>query len=1002
MAERQELPLGTVTFVFSDVEGSTRLLQSLGDGYSAVLERHHAIIENAVDAAGGVVVKIEGDGLFVAFRSAVAAVTCAADIQRALGAESWPHGHEVRVRIGIHTGEGKLGGGDYVGIDVHRAARIAAGGHGGQIVLSEATARLTEYSLPEGTFLEDLGSHALKDLVHEEHLYQLSISGLPREFPPLSTTSGVKGNLPQRTFSFIGRRDEARRAADAVGEHRLVTLTGSAGVGKTSLALAVAPQVSGRFPDGIWLVEVLRVVDEAMLAAAVARQLRITENPSQDMVDTLAARLSRASALLILDGCEHLIDAVAGLAQRILESSTDVHILVTSREWLAIRGEMLIHVAPMAVPASGARSIAELSSYDSVALFVERARVVQPGFQITPENGALVAEICRRLDGIPLAIELAAARLKMLSPWQLVERLDQQFALLTGRDRDVPPHQQTLETTLDWSHDSLAPIEQLLFARLSVFSGGFSLEAAEDVCPGGEVGRGQVLDLLGRLVETSLLEAAGTDPIRYRLLEPVGHYARRRLEVLGETDVYRRRHARFFTQLAEEADRRLHGLQQKLWSDRLDRDRYNLRSALGYLEEAGEPAEVLRLAGALRWYWVIRRDVSEGWSRLEGALTNRGEAAPEVVARALNGLGLLAIRRFDFERARAALTESRELYRSIGDGRGEARQVYHLATLAWFRDATDEADVLADEAEEMSRRFGDQWGLAWTLAMRGTMARLSGDLAEARRFMDESHQVFLRHTGTLDQGWSLLRLGALARDEGDYQLAARCYAEGRDELERAGDPLGVAHADAGLGAMAWLGGNHEHALSLYRSVLEGFSLSEEASNNLFELKTMIQGNPSTAELQAIVEVNRDRAKLTEGQVGARAALGEYLLHVGLTALRQTELERGRSALAESLALCMQAGDLRGVVLALRALATAFHASGDHETAVSMLGAGEAILGPRAPSEVVGGIPTDEVVADARDSLGEQSFTQAWNRGSALGAGGALVLTRSRTIQPTGS
>jgi predicted ATPase/class 3 adenylate cyclase len=1001
MADRDDLPLGTVTFVFSDIEGSTRLLQILGDGYSNVLERHHAIVEGAVEVAGGVVVKTEGDGFFVAFRSAVAAVTCAVDVQQALAAEPWPAGHHLRVRMGIHTGEAKLGGADYVGIDVHRAARIAASGHGGQILLSEATARLTEYGLPEGTFLEDLGRHALKDLAHEEHIYQLSVSGLPREFPPLSTASGVKGNLPQRTVPFVGRRDETRRLAEAVGTHRLVTLTGSAGVGKTSLALAVAPQISALFPDGIWLVEVSRVVDEAMLAAAVARQLRITENPSQDLADTLAARLARASALLILDGCEHLVAAVARFTQSILEASADLHILVTSREWLAIRGEVLVHLGPMAVPAATARSIAELSSYDSVALFAERARVVQPGFEITPSNGPLIAEICRRLDGIPLAIELAAARLKMLSPWQLVERLDQQFALLAGRDRDVAPHQQTLETTLDWSHDSLTPGEQVLFARLSVFSGGFSLEAVEEVCSGSQVERGQVLDLLGRLVETSLVEAAETDPVRYRLLEPVGHYARRRLDQLGETGTYRRRHARFFTQLAEEADRSLHGPEQRPWSDRLDRDRYNLRSALDFLEEDGDPTEVLRLAGALRWYWVIRRDVGEGWSRLKRALADRGEAAPDVVARALNGVGLLAIRRLDFERAREALTEARELYRSIGDGKGEARQVYHLATLAWFRDDADEADALANEAETMSRRFGDHWGLAWTLAVRGTMARLRGDLAEARHFMDESHQVFVRHTGSLDQGWSLLRLGAVARDEGDYELAARCYTDGRDALERAGDPLGVAHADAGLGAMAWLGGNHEHALALYRAVLEGFSLSEEASNNLFELKTMIQGNPTTAELQAIVEANRDRARLTEGQVGARAALGEYLLHVGLTALRQRQLERGRAALAESLALCMQAGDLRGVGLALRALATAFHAAGDHETAASLLGAEEAVLGSRIPPHDLAAIPVDEAVAAARAGLGEERFAQAWSRGSALGAGGALVLTRSRSGQPTG-
>ncbi len=988
-----DLPLGTVTFVFTDIEGSTRLLQRLGEGYPEVLERHYSIVEDSVRESGGIVVKNEGDGFFLAFRSAVAAVSCAATIQRALTTEQWPGGVTVKVRIGVHTGEGRLGGSDYVGIDVHRAARIGASGHGGQVLLSETTARLTEYELPAATYLEDLGTHSLKDLAHEEHLYQLSIGGLPTEFPPLATASGVKGNLPHRTVAFVGRREEIQRVTDAVEDNRLVTLTGPAGIGKTSLALAAAPQVSALFPDGIWLVEVSRIVDGSSLPAAVAQQLRITEAADQDVVDTLATRLGRAKALLLLDGCEHIIEAVARLVTAILPVTADVHILVTSREWLSVRGEVLVHVAPLATPPEAVRAVAELWSYDSIALFAERARAVQPGFEITPDNAPAVAEICRRLDGIPLAVGLAAARLKMLSPWQLVERLDQEFSLLAGRDRDVPPHQQTLETTLNWSHDSLSPAEQVLFARLSVFTGGFTIEAAEGICSGGNVGRFQVLDLLGRLVETSLVEAAETDPVRYRLLEPIRHYARRRLDALGEGDAIGMAHARFFSDLAVQADQRLDGPEQTAWTGRLDRDRHNLRAALDYLDESGDTAGVLRLAGALRWFWVIRRDVGDGWSWLQRALADRDGSSPADLARALNGIGLLAIRRFDFDAAERALTEARELYRSIGDERGEARQVYHLATVAWFRDETAQAEALTAEAEEMSRRTGDHWGLAWTLAVRGTMARLHGDLPTARRSMDESHEVFLRHTGVLDQGWSLLRLGAVARDEGRYDLAARSYEEGRAKLVEAGDVLGVAHADAGLGAMSWLAGNQDHAVALYRSVLEGFSLSEEASNNLFELKTMIQGNPSTAELQAIVQANRERAHRTEGQKGARAALGEYLYHVGLTALRQRQAERSRQSLVESLDLCIQAADEQGVALALCALAATFMQRQEAEAAVAMLAAAAGGSTPPNPPETD---PT-RIGEDARNALGETEFVRAWDEGSKAGPDGALTAARSRRL-----
>ena len=976
--------------MFSDIEGSTRLIQQLGDTYRTVLERHHSIVEAAVTAAGGVVVDFEGDGAFLAFGSALAALSCVADVQRALAAEPWPAEAAVRVRMGVHTGEGRRGASGYVGIDVHRTARIAASGHGGQVLLSEATARLTEYDLPDGTYLEDLGIHSLKDLVHDEHLFQLSIAGLPRAFPSLATSTGVKGNLPTRTVSFVGRREEINRLSEAVARDRLVTLTGSAGVGKTALALAVAPQMSAQFPDGIWFVEATRVDDEAALAMAIAHQLRITGNAVQDLVETVAARLMRARALLVLDGCEHLLGVVAHMAETILGSTRDVHILVTSRERLSIRGEVVVHVAPLAVPGdSDLPSTAELASYESVALFVARAKSVQPNFSVTEQNAPAIAEICRRLDGIPLALELAAARLKMLSPWQLVERLDHQFSLLAGRHRDVAPHQQTLETTLDWSHDALSPLEQVVFARLAVFAGSFSIEAAEEVCSGGKVDRYRVLDLLERLVETSLVETLGTDPVRYRLLEPIRHYARTRLELLDDSDAIHSQHAQFFTALAEQADRELHGPDQTLWTVRLDRARDNLRAALRYLDDSGDTAGVLRLAGALRWFWVIRRDVSEGWWWLQRGLEDRSESLPEHCARALSGLGLLAVRRLDFETAQRSLTEARDIYARIGDSRSEAHQAYHLATLAFFRDQPEEAETLAATAEEMSRSSGDHWSLAWILAMGGTMARLHGDLARARRLMDESHEVFVRHTGTLDQGWSHLRLGALARDEGRYELAAAHYTEGRKLLREAGDMLGVSHADAGLGAMAWLGGNHEHAVALFLSVLEGFRLSEEVANNLFELKTMIQGNLSAAELQAVVQSNRERAELS-GDRGARTALGEYVYYIGLIAFAQRQLDRARQALTESLALFDSADDRRGIGLALHALASTFHAAGDWETTAMMLGAARATGVPPTKDH------TDpaQILADVRANLGESLADAAVENGTRLNPDEAAERARS--------
>ncbi len=980
----RDLPVGTVSFLFSDIEGSTRMLQELGDGFRPLLEQHNEIVHDTSTRFRGAIVKNEGDGFLIAFQSAVDAVRSAVEIQRRLAGTDWS-GHPIRVRIGVHTGEGRLGGSDYVGIDVHRAARIGDCGHGGQLLVSDATARLTEYSLPEGTRLEDLGTHKLRDLSHDEHIYQLTIEGLTTEFPPLRTLTASKGNLPIRDLTLVGRNSERQAVIDALEESRLVTLTGPGGVGKTTLAIKVAEELATQFEDGVWLVEVSRVTEENQLAAAVARQLHITENPLQSIVDTLISRLSKARSLLILDGCEHLIDAVAKLTDLLLQGTSELKILATTREWLSIREEHLVQLTPLAVPGAEVRAVEAIAGYDSVALFVNRVRLVQPGFELGPHNAAAVAEVCRRLDGIPLAIELAAARLKVLSVAQLVDRLDQQFALLAGTARDLPPHQQTLETTLDWSYDFLGGAERSLFTRLSVFSGGFTLEAAEIVCSGGLVAREHVMNLLERLVETSLVMTASVEPTRYRLLEPISHYARMRLDEGEEIDDLRDRHAAFFLALAEEGDKELLGVGQNVWIDLLDRDRYNLRAALEWLHSSGRHQEAMAVAGALRWFWVITREVSDGTEWLGRTLAHRDGVDRGVVARALNGAGLLASRRLAFDQAHEFLDEALSIYRELGDRHSEARQVYQLMALAWLSDDLVEARRLAVDAEALNREVSDGWMLAWTLAVWGTMDRQEGHLEAARRRMTESHQIFLENAGVLDIGWSALRLAALARDEGNYTEAMSRYTEGRDMLAVAGDTLGLAHADAGIGALAWLAGDTDYAIELYRSVLDKFNIYEEAANNIFEMKTMIQSNPSTAELQKVVEQNRQRASWDDETAGPRAALGEYLYHIGKTAHRQQQVERAEEALLASLALCDAALDMRGVSIAVAGLAVSAHTRGADQAAACLFGLAELMASKHRvdiwppPEEH----DYSDQVEGTRSALGTQEFIRATVEGESL-------------------
>lgn len=841
------------------------------------------------------------------------------------------------------------------------------------MVLSDLTARLVEHSLPEGARLEDLGVHRLKDIETDQRLHQISIEGLQTSFPPVRTLTTSKGNLPATTPPLVGRHRERDDLIRALQESRLVTLTGTAGVGKTTLALGVASEVLTAYPDGIWLVEVARLTEPGLLADTIARHMHITETQGTPTLVTIASRLARARTLIVLDGCEHLLEEVAEVADHLLQNTIAVRILVTSREWLGMRGERLVSLEPLPVPPEGARTPLAVAEHDAVALFLERAQAVAPGFELDEAVAPVVAEICRRLDGIPLAIELAAARLSMMTPEQLLERLDRQFSVLGSRPRTPIPHQQTLEATLDWSYHSLGPDAQTLFNRLSVFAGGFTIDAAEAVCSDDWVPADDVLELLGRLIETSLVTPVDDTTARYRMLEPIAQYARMRLAAAEDAARLRERHAGYFLAVAQGPDPLGNHQEQRL--AQLDAERYNLRAALTWLDEHGRGEDVLRIAGHLRWYWVIRRDVPEAWHWLSRGLET-GSEDPMVMTRVHEGIGLLSSMRLEFDRAEQAFTEALLLQRELGSTGGIARDTYHLSVVAWFRDDHELAHRLGEEAEELAREAGDRWTEAWSLAVRGTIHRCVGDLEQAHAQLQRSHTVISAMGGDIDTGWSFLRLGALARDQGDYGSATEYYARGRDLLLHAGDHLGVAHADAGIGAMAWLSGDHERALTLFHGVLEGFGLSEEATSNLFELKTMIQGNPSTESLIQVVGYNRRRAGETEGHVGAKAALAEYLYHMGKTAQRVGEDFRAPAPLRESLELCIDAVDGRGAAIAAVALAGLLVARGEPGAAARLYAIAERTAQRDGLTEWP---PPDEVgYAEARETA-KKALGEGWDQ-----------------------
>ena len=554
------LPTGTVTFLFTDLEASTRLWETHPEAMPAALARHDSLLRQAVEAHGGTVVKTTGDGLHAAFASALAAAHAAVAAQQALEAEAWGDPGPLRVRAALHTGEAELRDGDYYGPALNRAARLMGAAHGGQILLSAATAALLQQADLQ---LIDLGEHRLRDLAAVEHVFQLNTPGLRSDFPPISSLATYAHNLPVQLTSFVGREREMAEVKRLLSTTRLLTLTGPGGTGKTRLALQAAADLLDRYAGGAWLVELATLSDPSLIGQAVAAALCIQEQPGRSLDEVLIDYLRYKRLLLLLDNCEHLVEACARLADRLLRACPDLTILVSGREALSIAGEVTFQVPSLRVPPvpdpADPPPASAMLAYEATRLFVERAQAARPDFRLTDANAPAVAQICYRLDGIPLAIELAAARVKVLPPEQIAARLSDRFRLLTGGSRTALPRQQTLQALIDWSWDLLPEPERRLLRRLSVFAGGWTLEAAEAVASGDAGGQESldVLEGLVQLVAKSLVMAG--DEGRYHLLETIRQYARDRLWAAGEGEALRDRHAGFFLALALEADPHLAG-----------------------------------------------------------------------------------------------------------------------------------------------------------------------------------------------------------------------------------------------------------------------------------------------------------------------------------------------------------------------------------------------------------------------------------------------------------
>jgi predicted ATPase/DNA-binding SARP family transcriptional activator/class 3 adenylate cyclase len=775
------LPAGTVTFLLTDVEGSTGLWEAYPEAMGEAMARQRAIAVETIERHDGRLPKDqgEGDSVLAAFARAPDSVACALELQRALLTEDWPDDVRVRVRVALHTGEAKLRDGNYYGAALNRCAWLRAIAHGDQVLLSQVAAELTRDHLPAGAALLDLGEHRLKDVARAERVFQLAHPDLPADFPPLRSLRAQKHNLPAQLTSFIGREQEIAELKDLLATTRLVTLTGAGGSGKTRLALQVAGDLVSEYPDGVWLVELAALSDAKLVGAVVARALGVQEEPSRPLVETLTDTLRAKRLLLVLDNCEHLLAACAGLAEGLLQACPQITVLATSRQPLAIAGETAWAVPTLSVPAAAETGTVDALASEAVRLFIERARSANRTFTPSGDGTAAIVEICRRLDGIPLAIELAAARVRLLTPEQIATRLDDRFALLTDGSRTALPRHRTLRALIDWSYELLFEQEQLLLRRLSVFAGDFGLEAAESVCAGEGIAGQAVLDLLAQLVDKSLVVAEEQHAeTRYRLLETVREFARERLDASDQDAPLARRHAGYYRASAEDARAEAERSgDARRWSRLAQAEHDNLRAALDFYAASGETTNEIRLATVLGDFWILRGYYAEGRRRLEGILARRSDR-DALRATALNQLHRIVLRQHDLE----------------------------------------EANAVGSERLALARQLGDRRGVAWTLVGLANAASTAGDIDAARRMLGEAESLFRALDETMGVVVVANDAGELALLDGDFAAAAEQFNAGLALHERVGRPgrtlrTGLAHA-------LLLQGRLNDARPLYRQVFE--------------------------------------------------------------------------------------------------------------------------------------------------------------------------------------
>jgi predicted ATPase/class 3 adenylate cyclase len=1005
------VPTGTVTFLFTDIEGSTRLWQLHPEAMKGALARHHVLLQRAIESNGGYVFQIIGDAFCAAFHTGSEGVAAALAAQQALTSEPWGETGPIRVRMAVHTGTadvrvGEHKSGEYLsGLALSHTARLLAVAYGGQILVSTTTQELVRDDLPSRIELRDLGQHRLRDLTRAEHIFQVVAPDLPHAFPALKSLEAVPNNLPRQLTSFIGREREIGEVKRLLAEAHLLTVTGTGGNGKTRLAIEVAATLLDEYPAGVWLLEFAPLADPVLVPQLLATTLGVREESGRPLLATLIDHLSPKRVLLLFDNCEHLIDACAQLADALLHACPEVKILATSREPLGFTGEVAFRVPALSMP--DPRHVPPLeraATYEAIRLFVDRGAAVKSDFTLTEENVAAVTQICQRLDGIPLAIELAAARVRTLAVQQIAAHLDERFRLLTGGSRTAQARHQTLRGLIDWSHGLLSEAERALFRRVSVFVGGWTLGAAEAVCAGQGINRDDVVELLGKLVEKSLvvMDDQGREA-RYRLLETIRQYGLEKLAEMAEGEALRDCHRDCYVAFAENEEQHLLGTEQVAALQRLETDHDNLRAALRWSLDRRETEAAVRLGSALWPFWDTRGYVRECREWVDELLV-RVDALPASAitpitrrarAKLLDAASQMCSRGGDYAKSCELSVQALAAWRETSDRGGIAEALNRLATTLRYVGEPARSKAFVEESLGLFRELSDKRGIAHALINLAELARADGDLARARPLFEESVPLLEAVGNRRGLAFALDSMGGTLTAQGDHARAEALYGRSLQLAEELGDKHAIAAALRSLGGAAHHRGDHARARGFYEDSVARFREMNDAgclAKSLigYALATHEAGDHDTARALGDQGVTLMRDTDAKGQLAPR------LNELSRAALTHGDVARAARLCLESLALFAGAHDDPGIATSLVELARVAAARGHPMVVMRLLAAADArrracgVPWPDTDREAC-----DRAAATARAQLDATAGEAAWSEGAAMTLEQAIAHARAQ-------